>query len=213
MAALHSFDPAPLVLYTLALTLTPGPSSLLIAASGARFGLARCTPHLAGALLGYELQLLAAALGTGLAALHDPRLQAVLQAACTAYLLWLGWRLLRAARTDAQAAPPAPLTWQAAATLQLANPKPWLSALASAGLFLPVTAPAAGKGAFLLCAGGAGVTGLAAWAVAGAALQRWLGAPSRQATLNRAMAGALVAAALWGLVGASGALRPVLHLA
>ena len=36
------------------------------------------------------------------------------------------------------------------------------------------------------------------------ALQRWLGQPSRQALLNRAMATALVAAALWGLAGASG---------
>ena len=40
-----------------------------------------------------------------------------------------------------------------------------------------------------------------------------MGRPSRQALLNRAMASALVAAALWGLVGASGALRPALELA
>jgi threonine/homoserine/homoserine lactone efflux protein len=212
MAPLHAFDPLPLVVYTMALTLTPGPSALLIAASGARFGLARCTPHLAGSLLGYELQLLAAALGTGVAVLRNPMLQALLHGACTLYLLWLGWRLL-GARTDARHPPPAPLTWQAAAALQLANPKPWLTAVASAGLFLPAAAPTLGKGAFLLCAGGAGVTGLAVWAVAGVALQRWLGLASRQALLNRLMASALVAAALWGLVGASGALRPALDLA
>jgi threonine/homoserine/homoserine lactone efflux protein len=206
-------DQAPLAVYILALTLTPGPSSLLIAACGARFGFARCTPHLAGALLGFELQLLAAALGTGVAVLGHPTLQVALQLACTAYLLWLGWRLLGASRTDAKSPPPAPLGWQAAAALQLANPKPWLTAVASAGLFLPAAAPAAKKGAFLLCAGGAGVAGLAAWALAGVALQRWLGNPSRQALVNRAMAGALVAAALWGLVGESGALRPVIDLA
>jgi threonine/homoserine/homoserine lactone efflux protein len=211
MDSLHAFDPAPLIVYTLALTFTPGPSSLLIAASGARFGLARCTPHLAGSLLGWELQLLAAALGTGVAVLREPVLQAVLQLACTGYLLWLGWRLL-GARSDVRSAPLAPLTWQAAAALQLANPKPWLTAVASAGLFLPVASPASGKGAFLLCAGSAGVTGLATWAMAGVALQRWLGHASRQAVLNRAMASALVAAALWGLVGARGTLRPALDL-
>jgi threonine/homoserine/homoserine lactone efflux protein len=212
MTPAHFLDQAPLVVYILALTLTPGPSSLLIAACGARFGFARCTPHLLGAWLGFELQLLAAALGTGAALLGHPTLQTVMQLASTAYLLWLGWRLL-GARTDAKAPLPRPLTWQAAATLQLANPKPWLTAVASAGLFLPAAAPALKKSAFLLCAGGAGVLGLAAWAVAGMALQRWLRAPSRQAMLNRAMAGALVAAALWGLVGARGALRPVLDLA
>jgi threonine/homoserine/homoserine lactone efflux protein len=197
-------DHAPLVVYILALTLAPGPSSLLIAASGARFGLARCVPHLAGALVGFELQLLAASLGKDVAVLRDPVLQTVLQLACTAYLLWLGWRLLGARPgSTAGASSAAPLSWRAAATLQLANPKPWLTAAASAGLFLPATAPIAKKGAFLLCAGGAGVVGLAAWAVAGMALQRWLGnAASRQAALNRALALALMAAALWGLLGA-----------
>lgn len=61
---MNGLDPTPLVVYTLAMTLNPGPSSLLIAATGARFGLARCTPHLAGSLLGYELELVAAALGS-----------------------------------------------------------------------------------------------------------------------------------------------------
>jgi threonine/homoserine/homoserine lactone efflux protein len=206
------FDQAPLAVYILALTLTPGPSSLLIAACGARFGFTRCTPHLAGALLGFELQLLAAALGTGVAVLGHPTLQVALQLACTAYLLWLGWRLLGASRSDAKLPPPAPLSWQAAAALQLANPKPWMTAVASAGLFLPAAATLGKKGAFLLAAGGAGVTGLAAWAVAGVALQRWLADPSRQAMLNRAMAGALVAAALWGLVGQRASLRPALDL-
>jgi threonine/homoserine/homoserine lactone efflux protein len=198
------FAHAPLVVYILALTLTPGPSSLLIAASGARFGLARCVPHLAGALVGSELQLLAASLGKDVAVLRDPVLQTVLELACTAYLLWLGLRLLGARPgSTAAASSAAPLSWRAAATLQLANPKPWLTAVASAGLFLPATAPVAKKGAFLLCAGGAGVVGLAAWAVVGMALQRWLGtAASRQAALNRALALALMAAALWGLVGA-----------
>lgn len=194
-------DPAPLVVYILVLTLTPGPSSLLIAASGARFGLGRCAPHLAGSLLAWELQLLAAVLGTGLAVLGDPTLQTALQVASTAYLLWLGWRLL-GARSGAKAAPAAPLRWQSAATLQLSNPKSWLTATASAGLFLPAAAPVAKQGAFLLFAGGAGVTGLAAWAVAGAALQRWFCRPSSQATVNRVMSSALVLTAVWGLRGA-----------
>jgi len=194
-------DPAPLVLYILVLTLTPGPSSLLIAASGARFGLGRCTPHLAGSLLGWELQLLAAALGTGAAVFGHPALQTALQLASTAYLLWLGWRLL-GARGGPNATPAAPLKWRAAATLQLSNPKSWMTATASAGLFLPAAAPAAKQGAFLLFAGGAGVAGLAAWAVAGAALQRWFCRPGHQATMNRVMSTALAITAVWGLRGA-----------
>lgn len=196
--AMNPLDQAPLVVYTLALTLIPGPSALLIAAAGARFGLARCLPHLAGSLLGYELQLLAAALGTSAAVVSNPTLQIAMHLVCTAYLLWLGWRML-GVRSGAKASPPAPLAWQSAAALQLANPKSWLTAIASAGLFLPATAPIAKQGAFLLYAGGAGVTGLATWAVAGAALQRWLRRPSSQVAMNRTMAGALAGTALWGL--------------
>lgn len=197
---MNPFDQAPLVAYTLALTLTPGPSALLIAASGARHGLSRCMPHLLGSLLGYEMQLLAAALGTGAPLVRHPVLQTAMQVACTAYLLWLGWRQLRA--RPGAAASHAPLSWSAAAALQLGNPKSWMTALASAGLFLPVAAPVSGQAAFLLFAGGAGVTGLATWAVAGAALQRWLRRPSSQVALNRAMAGAMAATSLWGLCGA-----------
>jgi threonine/homoserine/homoserine lactone efflux protein len=200
---MNALEHAPLVVYTLALSLVPGPSALLIAASGARFGLARCAPHLAGSLLGYELQLLAAALGTGAAALRDPTLQAALQASGAAYLLWLGWRML-GVRAGNDATPPAPLGWRSAAALQLANPKSWMTATASAGLFLPGTAPAAKQAAFLLYAGGAGVTGLVTWAIAGAALQRWLREPSRQATANRAMAAALVASAVWRMCADGG---------
>ncbi|WP_295641638.1 LysE family translocator [uncultured Methylibium sp.] len=196
---------APLVVYTLALTLNPGPSSLLIAASGARFGVARCTPHLAGSLLGYELQLLAGALGTGAAVFGNPLLQTVMQVLSTVYLLWLGWRMLGSrGGLGAKAAPPAPISWQQAFVLQVSNPKSWMTAVASAGLFLPAASPATQQAAFLLFAGGAGVTGLATWAVAGAALQRWLHSPTSQLVMNRGMAGMLAVTALWGLGGAVG---------
>ena len=157
-------------------------------------------PHLAGSLLGWELQLLAAVLGTG-AVLRDPTLLTAMQLGSTAYLLWLGWRML-GTRSGNQVQPGAPLGWRSAITLQLSNPKSWMTAMASAGLFLPVAAQVAEQGVFLLCAGGAGVTGLALWAVAGTAMQQWLRRPSRQAALNRAMSASLAGTALWGLRGA-----------
>lgn len=194
---MNPLDQLPLVLYTLALTLTPGPSALLIAASGARYGVARCAPHLAGSLFGYQFQLLAAAAGTAAAVVADPALQTVLQVACTGYMLWLAWRMLGSQRR-AGAPLSAPLSWQAAATLQLANPKSWLTAMVSAGLFLPANAAVSHKASFLFWAGAAGVMGLTTWAFAGAALQRWLANPACQVALNRAMAATLAVTALWG---------------
>jgi threonine/homoserine/homoserine lactone efflux protein len=61
-----------LVSYTFLMTLTPGPTTLMVAVSGARFGFARSVPHIAGALFGHELQLLAAVAGLATVLDHAP---------------------------------------------------------------------------------------------------------------------------------------------
>jgi threonine/homoserine/homoserine lactone efflux protein len=204
---MNPFDQAPLVVYIFTLTLTPGPSAFLLAASGARFGLVWCAPHLTGSLLGWVMQLLAAVLGLGAVVAENPLLQKAMMLASAAWLLWLGWCMLGrpgsllGAHPGTKPPPATPLRWQTAAGLQLTNPKSWMTAIASAGLFVPAAAPWAKQGAFVLYAGAAGVTGLAAWALAGAALQRWLCRPSRQLALSRATAAAMAATALWGLSG------------
>lgn len=205
---MNPFDQAPLVLYILTLTLTPGPSALLLAASGARFGLARCTPHLAGSLTGWVVQLLAAVLGLGAFVADNPLLQKSMLVASAAWLLWLGWGMLGrpgsrlGAHPGTKVPPAAPLSWHTAAGLQLSNPKSWMTAIASAGLFLPATASWDKQGAFVFYAGASGVTGLAAWAVVGAGLQRWLLRPLSQLAVNRATAAVLAVTAMWGLHGA-----------
>lgn len=205
---MNPFDPAPLVLYILMLTLTPGPSAILLAASGARFGLLRCAPHLGGALLGWVLQLLAAVLGLGAVVAENASLQKAMMLVSAAWLLWLAWGMLGrpgsllGAHPGTKIPPAAPLIWQTSAGLQLTNPKSWMTAIASAGLFVPAAAPWAMQAAFVLYAGAAGVSGLAAWALAGAALQNWLCRPASQWAVSRATAVAMASTALWGMTGA-----------
>ena len=85
-----------LVSYTFLMTLTPGPTTLMVAASGARFGFSRSVPHMSGALLGYELQLVAAIAGLAAVLDQSPAAVMVLRWASALYLLYLGWRMLGA---------------------------------------------------------------------------------------------------------------------
>jgi len=190
-----------LVSYTFLMTLTPGPTTLMVAASGARFGFVRSVPHLAGALMGYELQLLAAVAGLATLLEHAPAVVTVLRWAGVAYLLHLGWRLLGAS-TASGAERAAPLRVIEAAALQLLNPKSWFMALATVSLFLPgADADRAGGAALLLWAGVAGTAGMCIWVTCGTGLRRWLDRPSRLAAFNRCMAVALLLTAGWALWG------------
>jgi threonine/homoserine/homoserine lactone efflux protein len=188
-----------LVSYTFLMTLTPGPTTLMVAVSGARFGFARSVPHLAGALLGYELQLLAAVAGLATVLEHAPLAVTALRWVSVIYLLHLGWRLLGAGMLSG-AEQAAPLRVVEAAALQLLNPKSWFMALATVSLFLPVGEPdrLAGAG-LLLWAGLAGTAGMCVWVSCGTGLRRWLDCPHRRALFNRCMAVTLLLTAGWAL--------------
>lgn len=184
-----------LVSYTFLMTLTPGPTTLMVAVSGARFGLARSMPHVAGALLGYELQLMAAVAGLAAALDQAPMVVTVLRWVSVMYLLHLGWRTLGAGMLSGveQALP---LRAIEAAALQLLNPKSWFMALATVSLFMPAGHRYSGL-ALLVWAGVAGTAGMCVWATCGTSLRRWLDRPRRRAVFNRCMAIALLLTAGW----------------
>lgn len=188
-----------LVSYTFLMTLTPGPTTLMVAVSGARFGFARSVPHLAGALVGYEVQLIAAVAGLATVLEHAPPVVAALRWASVIYLLHLGWRLLGAG-TLSGAEQATPLGVIEAAALQLMNPKSWFMALATVSLFLPGGNPDRSSGtALLLWAGIAGAAGMCVWATCGTGLRHWLDRPHRRALFNRCMAVAVLLTAGWAL--------------
>jgi threonine/homoserine/homoserine lactone efflux protein len=188
-----------LVSYTFLMTLTPGPTTLMVAASGARFGFARSVPHMSGALLGYELQLVAAIAGLAAVLDQSPAAVMVLRWASALYLLYLGWRMLGAGQLSGTGQA-APLRIAEAAALQLLNPKSWFMALATVSLFMPADGVDRSYGiAQLWWAGIAGSAGMCLWATCGTGLRRWLDRPQRRTLFNRGMAVALLLTAAWAL--------------
>lgn len=189
-------DPVPFATYSCVMWLTPGPNNVMLTASGANFGFRRTLPHMLGICAGFALQLLAVCAGLGALFRHWPQLQDGLRWLGAAYLVYLGWRLLRPADPAAGQAP-RPLTLLEAAAFQFLNPKAWVMNLTAATLFLPrALAPAAAVGYMLVWGVLLPAPCVAVWALFGTSLRALLARPRGRVVFNSAMALALGATAV-----------------
>lgn len=178
-------------------SVTPGPNTLMLMASGANFGFRRTLPHLLSVALGFAAMI--GLVGIGLAGAFDawPALQTVLKIVSGLYLGWLAWRIATAAppeRPDG-AAVGRPLTFIQAALFQWVNPKAWAMALSA----IAVYAPSRSGLAVALVAVVFGAIGLptgSLWAVLGQEMRRVLTNPARLRVFNVTMAALLIASLL-----------------
>ncbi|MEJ0035492.1 MAG: LysE family translocator [Gammaproteobacteria bacterium] len=187
------FDPLPYATYYFVMSITPGPNNVMLTASGANFGFRRTVPHMLGISAGCAIQLVAVCAGLGALFTRWPVLQTVLQWAGAAYLLWLGWKLLRSGEV-AEGATPRPITFLQAAAFQFVNPKAWVMSLSAVSLFMPRDMGIVPAMAYLLavmmlinlpCIG--------VWALFGSSLRGLLRRPTARLAFNASMAVALAA--------------------
>jgi threonine/homoserine/homoserine lactone efflux protein len=125
-----------MVVLAVATTLTPGPSTILAAASGASFGVRRTLPLMAGVAFALAILMVAAAAGL-MAVIHAvPSIHIVVKVLGSAYLLWLCWRISRASPGGGGPTMLAsPLGFGAGMTVLLANPKAWSMAIAASATY------------------------------------------------------------------------------
>ena len=83
---------------------TPGPSNLLLTATGAQVGIMRGIPALIGVSLGMGVMMLTVAYGLGSIVLAHPTLVRALNWLGGAFLLWLAWKIATARGGDGAAA-------------------------------------------------------------------------------------------------------------
>ncbi len=117
---------------------TPGPNNLLLATSGANFGIRRTIPHLLGIVCGFPLLLLAVGLGLGTLFQRHPEVHTVLKFGGAAFLIYLAWRIATAGHGAAETAPGRPLTFLEAALFQWVNPKAWIFAVSAVATYTTV---------------------------------------------------------------------------
>jgi threonine/homoserine/homoserine lactone efflux protein len=182
------------LVFSLVMGFTPGPNNAMLAASGARFGIRRTLPHLAGVMIGFPVMLLLAGLGLASILLASPRLQLVMKIVSCAYLLWLAFQIARSASAKSGSGGGKPMSFLQAAAFQWVNPKAWLMVVSA------ISAYTAGRGLQLylqvailavICVIVTFLSTLT-WAAFGAAIGRWLRAPLAQHLFNLFMAVLLV---------------------
>jgi len=187
------FDPLPYATYYFVMSITPGPNNVMLTASGANFGFRRTVPHMLGISAGCAVQLVAVCAGLGALFTRWPVLQTLLQWVGAAYLLWLGWKLLRSGEV-AEGVTPQPITFWQGAAFQFVNPKAWVMSLSAVSLFMPrdmgiVPAMTYLLGLMLLI----NLPCIGAWALFGSSLRGLLKRRGARLAFNASMAVALAA--------------------
>ena len=81
------------LIFAAAMVGTPGPANMVLLSAGARFGLRRSLPFVAGVLLGKQLIIWPIGFGLMEVAGRAPLAFEVLKWASVAYIFWLAWRI------------------------------------------------------------------------------------------------------------------------
>lgn len=186
-------DPLPCATYAFVMSITPGPNNVMLTAAGANFGLRRTLPHILGVSCGFGAQVAAVCGGLGILFTRWPQLQLALKWVGAAYLLFLGWQMLRS-RGGQGGSAGKPITFAEAAAFQFLNPKAWVISLTAATLFLPPElgqALASGYVASIVTA--VNLPCITAWALFGSSLGVALARPAARRIFNGLMAVALAA--------------------
>jgi len=123
--------------FALVTSITPGPSNLLLLASGLNFGFRRSLPAALGVSGGFLTLLVIVGAGLGLV-LQGGTVAVVFRVACLGYVLWLAWTVARSrpqGHSEIEALAQALSFWQAW-WLQWINPKAWTVAALTAASYL-----------------------------------------------------------------------------
>ena len=184
-------DPLAFATYSFVMSITPGPNNVMLTASGATFGFRQTVPHIFGICFGFSFVLLAVCAGLDAIFTRWPDLQTVLRWAGAAYLVYLGWRILRAGETKAGHSPK-PLTFIEAAAFQFLNPKAWVMTLTAAAMFLPGELSLLAACAYMVAIMAiVNLPCITAWALFGSSLRGFLAKPAGRVAFNSMMAVAL----------------------
>lgn len=181
-------------LFSVVAAVTPGPSNVLLTATGAQAGILRGLPCLLGVSAGMASMMFLAAFGLGAAVLAHASILTAIKLAGAAFLLWLAWRIATA--PPGAAAPDArPTGFVGAAALQWVNPKAWLVSAGAVATYLQVdaAAPAAQSALFALVFVAAALPSGFAWLAFGAAIQRLMRSERAWRAFSVAMGAALAA--------------------
>ncbi|QDO84585.1 LysE family translocator [Shewanella psychropiezotolerans] len=177
------------------MTMTPGPNNILLAQSGANFGVRATLPHILGIRMGQSILHLSILLGLGALFESWPVLHQILKYLSIAYLLYLAYRVASSSVAgDEDKKDARPMSLKEAALFQWVNPKSWMATITLCSAFT-VT----GEGYWLSAILGMLVFNLVGfpasftWVFIGAAIRNKLNTAKRRMHFNWGMGFLLIA--------------------
>jgi threonine/homoserine/homoserine lactone efflux protein len=163
------------LLFAVVAAITPGPSNMILASTGAAVGVIRGFPALVGQAVGMGLMMFLVAFGLGSLVLNNPLIIQGLKWCGIGFLLWLAWKIATAGHSEATEGRARVGFWGAAA-FQWVNPKAWLVCAGAIGAYFRAGAGNAfGQSVTLaLLFIAAALPSCFVWLAAGAGVQRLL---------------------------------------
>lgn len=183
--------------YVTVMSITPGPNNLLLATSGVNFGMRRTLPMVFGILVGCALQTVIAGMALEVLLHWMAAIRLPLTLAGCAYLMWLSWKIFRAAAPEVRSKPQ-PMTLLGGACFQAINPKAWLMATNVALLYSGSSGVLTVMIGFMLL----NLPCILIWAALGDRLRSHLQIAWKRQLFNSLMALLLVATTIWMLTDA-----------
>jgi threonine/homoserine/homoserine lactone efflux protein len=192
-----------LLLFCTAMSFSPGPNTTLSTALAANGGLKRALRFCFAVPAGWLLLMLGSGLGVGALVLGVPALRWGVKVFGVAYMLWLAWKLARAAQLAEVDDARLRVTFWQGVGLQFVNIKAWMLALTlTAGWVVnaagqPASNPGERLAIICLATMVFAFTSNFLYALVGSLLRGWLSQGRRLLWFNRALALVLVGTAAW----------------
>lgn len=123
-----------LILFCLVATVTPGPNNILLANSGAHFGIRKTLPHVLGIRLGMTFLHITILLGLGQIFKYWPVLHDVFTIVAAAYIIYMSAKIAFAKLHDTKNKLQ-PMSTKEAALFQAINPKSWSMLITASSVF------------------------------------------------------------------------------
>lgn len=186
-----------MALFSMIMSITPGPVNLITLSSGLNHGFRQTMPYVSGATIGFTLLLIILGLGLSSIIMTYPGLLHYISYVGTAYMVYMGYKIMMSASTiDNQRQQNKVPKFIDGALLQWSNPKAWMACLSgistfnsSTSIFPLITFVSI---YFLICYVCIGI-----WAFAGMQLQSLLTSDRYMKLLNRSMGLLLIITSLY----------------
>jgi len=182
-------------LFSLSMSISPGPVNITILSSGVNYGFKPSFPFVSGATIGFTLLLTAVGLGISNLVAQVPIFYEVLRYVGTGYMSFIGYKIM-VSRPDIEFKEEQRPSFLQGFLMQWLNPKAWIACLSGVSAFglnnSPMMLSIFVCIYFLIC-----YVSLAAWALLGTKLQFLTKITNGMKVFNMAMGGSLIIVAIY----------------